>query len=440
MDLPIVKFLDWVNLRIKTKSPGKSVLGVLDSIGKMDSNLFHGCDLIRQISEFYNLLYSDNDRGPANIVNAMVRAGFKSQDLESLMIGVALPLREALFSCKFSPSVEICSSEGFDLIGRKDLAALSIANTRSSNPSFRDIRNDLSEIVRLRFSCDSRIDQVDKIFNAAGEDIMDAEIDQNMPAEEVSIIQQSLLKKWSSKAFAVSLGRAMFLFESSNIVVTEIFDIPKLKTAARLPPVNSLIEISTSALPNLLDWPEFHVGVAAGLRIRQDCPDVDSSWITFNQPKGSDGKPEVDSKHAGFLLGLGLNGHLKKIDLADSLRYYLLPQHEMVSQGLLLGLGASFMATRDNKITQMLSIHVPSMLPSNSTEIITASNTRTAAIVAYGLVHLGSNSRHQIEKILNEFEQSHMQSLEPENENRQCFIVGCAFSLVHIFNLGVCRL
>jgi anaphase-promoting complex subunit 1 len=63
---------------------------------------------------------------------------------------------------------------------------------------------------------------------------------------------------------------------------------------------------------------------------------------------------------AGFLFGMGLNGHLKKIESTDSLRYYLLPQFEMVSVGLLLGLGVSFIGTRSSRIIQMISVHIVS--------------------------------------------------------------------------------
>lgn len=36
---------------------------------------------------------------------------------------------------------------------------------------------------------------------------------------------------------------------------------------------------------------------------------VDSAWIAYNKPKS----PELANEYAGFLMALGLNGHLTKL-------------------------------------------------------------------------------------------------------------------------------
>jgi hypothetical protein len=52
------------------------------------------------------------------------------------------------------------------------------------------------------------------------------------------------------------------------------------------------------------------------------------------------GTSEVPTEHAGFLMALGLNGHLTK--LAEMNTYdYLIKCHEMTSVGLLLGVAAT---------------------------------------------------------------------------------------------------
>lgn len=53
---------------------------------------------------------------------------------------------------------------------------------------------------------------------------------------------------------------------------------------------------------------EFHNGVAAGLRLAPDLGTVTSTWIAYNQPK-KDQAASLNA-HAGFLLALGLQGHL----------------------------------------------------------------------------------------------------------------------------------
>lgn len=61
-------------------------------------------------------------------------------------------------------------------------------------------------------------------------------------------------------------------------------------------------------LPNMTSWSSFHNGVAAGLKIAP-ASQVDSAWIAYNKPKS----PELANEYAGFLMALGLNGHLTKL-------------------------------------------------------------------------------------------------------------------------------
>ena len=69
-----------------------------------------------------------------------------------------------------------------------------------------------------------------------------------------------------------------------------------------------------------LNWPEFHNGAAAALRL---CPpgcgpsdegELGRNWIVYNKPRSR------QHSHAGFLLGLGLNGHLLTLANTDLYR------------------------------------------------------------------------------------------------------------------------
>lgn len=53
------------------------------------------------------------------------------------------------------------------------------------------------------------------------------------------------------------------------------------------------------------------------------------------------GTQDMSSEHAGFLLALGLNGHLKDMPFMNMYEY-LVKCHEMISIGLLLGLAATY--------------------------------------------------------------------------------------------------
>ena len=51
-------------------------------------------------------------------------------------------------------------------------------------------------------------------------------------------------------------------------------------------------------------WPEFHNGVAAGLRLAPGTHQLTRTWVVYNKPA------EPSFTHAGMLMALGLTGHL----------------------------------------------------------------------------------------------------------------------------------
>ena len=55
------------------------------------------------------------------VVESMVSLGMQLQDIDSLPIGVAMPIREALWSCRANPPQK-WGPEHFDLVGRADLS------------------------------------------------------------------------------------------------------------------------------------------------------------------------------------------------------------------------------------------------------------------------------------------------------------------------------
>ena len=89
-----------------------------------------------------------------------------------------------------------------------------------------------------------------------------------------------------------------------------------------MPSNAATIDLDLSSLPNdQLHWPEFHNGTAAALRL---CPpgcgpteegELGRNWIVYNKPRAR------QHSHAGFLLGLGLQGHLLALANTDLYRY-----------------------------------------------------------------------------------------------------------------------
>uniref|UniRef100_A0A0D2XUX7 Anaphase-promoting complex subunit 1 N-terminal domain-containing protein n=1 Tax=Fusarium oxysporum (strain Fo5176) TaxID=660025 RepID=A0A0D2XUX7_FUSOF len=175
-------------------------------------------------------------------------------------------------------------------------------------------------------------------------------------------------------------------------------------------------------------WGFFHQGVAAGLAISPQAQGIDTSWILYNKP-GQD----LNNRHAGFLLALGLNGHLK--DVAKWVAFkYLTPKHTMTSIGLLLGLAASYMGTMDSLITRLLSVHATRMLPRGAAELNLSPLTQTSGIMGIGLLYANSQHRRMSEIMLSEIE--HIDEEDEEEPLRsECYRLAAGFALGFI-NLG----
>jgi anaphase-promoting complex subunit 1 len=201
------------------------------------------------------------------------------------------------------------------------------------------------------------------------------------------------LKQLANKTLSIPIGRAVLTFRTANPLPTERFPIPDLCISAKLSPLYSLVEFDATQMPsNFKDWPEFHNGVAAGLRLSEGSAYVDSSWITFNQKLSDDNHVIFDSKYAGFIFGLGLNGYLQKMNTFD---YYsfLVAKNNVTSLGVSLGLAASYVGTSNPQITKLLNIHVQGLLPPGSAQLNVPITTQIVCLFGLGLVYMGSVNR-----------------------------------------------
>jgi anaphase-promoting complex subunit 1 len=211
--------------------------------------------------------------------------------------------------------------------------------------------------------------------------------------------QEKHLYAICTRTMALSTGRGMFTLRTSTPVITEPLQTPQLCLAGKAPPRGTTVELNHIDTPSNMNlWPLFHNGVANGLRITPDAHNIDNTWIIFNKPKGS---MEQQMEHAGFLMALGLNGHLKNLDVLNTYDY-LVKLHEMTSIGILLGLSATFRGTSDLCMTKTLSIHVEALLPPTSMELDVHQNVQVAALLGIGLVYQSTSHRHIIEVLLSE--------------------------------------
>ncbi|XP_054606223.2 anaphase-promoting complex subunit 1 isoform X3 [Nothobranchius furzeri] len=343
--------------------------------------------------------------------------GFTLKDLESVPFGVALPIREAIYRCREQPcsdwSEEVCL-----LIGRQDLTKqahkMTLAKSKASVSSGLSLEppvatepdeeedgmsDIIQEVTGLIWSQDLRIQEVRRLLRSSGpvrvSVVQLPEVSDHEYIEE----KENKLLQLCQRTMALPVGRGLFTLFSYHPVLTEPLPVPKLNLTGRAPPRNTMVDLNSGNIdvpPNMTSWPSFHNGVAAGLKIAP-ASQVDSAWIAYNKPKS----PELANEYAGFLMALGLNGHLTKLATLN-IHDYLTKGHEMTSVGLLLGVSSAKLGTMDMSTTRLLSIHIPALLPPTSTELDVPHNVQVAAVIGVGLVYQGTGHRHNAEVLLSE--------------------------------------
>ncbi|XP_035209328.1 anaphase-promoting complex subunit 1-like isoform X2 [Stegodyphus dumicola] len=346
----------------------------------------------------------------------LTKIGFTVKDLTSLPIGLALPIKDAILNCWREPSC-LWSKDMFDLIGRRDLSSLEVCEQKHIQYNLNKTKNEAGkngnnretddglchldlEVLRLRFSQDHRIHDVYHMLQSSKPVRIALQQRPEVSDHEFIEEQERHLYSLCIRTMAATVGRGMFTLRTYSPVVTEILPIPRLCLTGRAPPRNTTVDLSHIDVPaNMNMWPLFHNGVAAGLSISPNASKIDSTWMVYNKPRPTN----VDSptEHAGFLMALGLNGHLSRLTTL-SIHDYLCKGHDLTSVGILLGVSAAKRGTMDLSATKMLSIHIEALLPPTSTELDVAPAVQVAAVMGLGLLYQGSGHHHMAEVLLGE--------------------------------------
>lgn len=344
------------------------------------------------------------------VLNAMITFGLSPCDLETFPSGISCILWQSIFSCRKEPKAE-WNSRNFSLIGRPDLSALSQKESKSCPKSGSEGEVDDDgmsylnhEGLDLLFPDDQRISEAYDMLQSSRP--VKISITQRPGVTDHDFIeeQEKHLYTICIRTMALGVGRGMLTLRSFQPVVAEMFPIPKLCLSGRVPPRNQSVELTHIDVPlNMNMWPLFHNGVAAGLRACSSGHGIDSSWIVYNRPKSSSSQTVTDAQneHAGFLLALGLNGHLSKLSTMN-IHDYLCRGNELTRVAVLLGMAAAKRSTMDTVAVKMLSIHVEALLPPTSTELDVPPVVQVAAVLGVGLLYLGSGQTHVAEVLLGE--------------------------------------
>ncbi len=231
------------------------------------------------------------------------------------------------------------------------------------------------------------------------------------------------------RTLAIPSGRGLLYFSARIPLLTQTWHTPGFNLNCVMKPDNNTVGVEKSTFSEeKVCWAFFHSGVAAGLSISRDAKGIDTSWILYNKPV-----PDLSNRHAGFLLALGLNGHLKSVAKWVAFKY-LTPKHPMTSIGLLLGLAASYLGTMDSLITRLLSVHVTRMLPPGAAELNLPTLVQTTGIMGIGLLYCNTQHRRMSEIMVSEIEHIDTETDEEPLRN-EGYRLAAGFALGFI-NLG----
>lgn len=264
---------------------------------------------------------------------------------------------------------------------------------------------DRHAITKLLFREDRRFPEASKLVNQTRPPVVECTPEPEWTEVELLEAQKDLAQHVTRRTLSVATGRGMMHFNARVPLLTERVPIPAFSLQCIMKSRRS--NESTQAMTFSADkaafteekvcWAFFHNGASMGLMIANDAQGIDTSWILYNRP------PELTNRHAGFLLALGLNGHLKSLAKWVAFKY-LTPKHTMTSVGLILGLSASFLGTMDTLITRLLSVHVTRLLPPGAAELNLSPLTQTTGIIGIGLLYYNSQHRRMSEVMLSEIE------------------------------------
>ena len=338
------------------------------------------------------------------VATLLTREGWDQTRLSCLPPAVAVPLLAALAECQQAPPLNWPDAT-LKLVERDDLGA-PLEWVGDAAEDVGESEDGLSSLVsplsRLRWPKDQRVSEARRLLQSTKPVTVSVLQRPEVSDHDFMEEQEHFLKRLCERTMALPVGRGLAALQTTTALPTETLDIPKLCLTGKAPPRGAKVELShIDVSQNMEHWPAFHNGVAAGLRLsaQRSTQDIDSTWICFNKPKN--GEAQAQTEHAGFLMALGLNGHLAKLGKLESFDY-LMKGSEPISIGLLLGMAASKLGSMDVLVTKKLSTQLEALLPPTATELPLSHNTQVAALMGLGLLYADTGHRRMVEVCLKE--------------------------------------
>ena len=381
--------------------------------------------------------------GAAALPPACAAAGFDAAALARLPPGVALPLLEAFAALRAAPP-DGWHPAAYALLDRPDLAAqcspappppppqqqqqhrhrAALSHVLPSpeeevpgagtpppageEPAAGEAEADGMEelaaaVGPLRFGRDERLAEVRRLLRSSAPVPLRLHGD-GADGEQGGGGAQPRLWALAARTCALALGRGALTLATWRPLPTQPLPLPQLCLSGALPAAhNAVVALSLSAAGAAASWtvwPEFHNGVAAGLRLAPlGQAQLTRTWVLYARPG------EASAAHAGMLLALGLCGQLGALASPDQFRL-LEGEHPPTTIALLLGMGASRLGSAHAGTSRTLHLHLPSRHPASFPELEMPPGVQAAALVGLGLLYQQSGQRGVAETLLSELERA----------------------------------
>jgi anaphase-promoting complex subunit 1 len=472
--------LDWVNDVLRGRSSGS----YFNQVNLTDMNA--ACARTRSLCRIFSILFlppggstkSSTERD-LEVVAALLEEGFTDQSLirEELKTGIALPLLDVLYRCRQGDSLVDVPGWSVDaclLVGREDLsknmtevAVHAPPLVLEDHPQSKDMTDSEQEETKkgafsdqdndgllplelsssMWFPDDNRVHEAARLLRSSRQIFLRVPRAIEVSDHEFEQLKQKKLSLLVRRTLALPIGRGMMTMGSLRPVPAEPLPLPELCLKGRVPPTNATLTLEQNECPpDMRVWPEFHNGVAAGLRLPlkgepgESGSKISRTWIVYNRPPRKNNQTEIEENgttvtpppnikshsHGGLLLALGLRGHLGSLRMTD-IYEYLTQGAVTTTVGVLLGMAANERGSCDTAVSKMICLHIPSLIPQHFSAIDVASSVQTAAVTGAGLLFQGSSHRMMTEFLLNEI------GKRPESDmsafDREAYTLSCGLAL-----------
>ncbi|GMK53601.1 hypothetical protein CspeluHIS016_0101870 [Cutaneotrichosporon spelunceum] len=385
---------------------------------------------------------TSQQRGLA-VIHYMLENGLDERWFADVPFGIAMPAAELFRVVQQHLPVD-ASPAVYSFIGRTDLTMLSSTKRFSilelpmgaegddEKKTIGDMMKSVhqpgakhahfSALPHVRFGSDKRKEEVERIMQTTQTRTVSIDDPKGMSEQDIQTSYQNYVNMLAQRTFAVTVGQGMWQFASRSAPMGDTWHIPPFDLSVKVLPANQVLHPQTT---DGVEWPHFHHAVAAALSISPESKGIDASWVLYNRPS------TINAEHGGFLLGLGLTGHLRKFGSKETFAYLHL-RHEKTTVGTLLGMAASFAGSQDPMVTSQISLHSNALLPPGAMELNGSPLVQSTALLSIGLVYAGTKHLHMADTTLREISRVEMPGVDSFTENREAysFSASMGFALV----------